>query len=374
MLEQNAKGALRPPSYGATIPLLVLVVVLFSLVVGYGWVRLLGTVLDPLMAGFVAALITVIALLLARMIGSAMAIGNAEPGYHVKLFFLYPILFIISALGTINAAFYNFEGSSVLLQVIDEAERNLAALDSAADTSLRNASQEERTASVERLLTRLRTEIINPSGNCGVGTEARKIIAQIQAILPQFGAYSQLRGRQSCDREALLNLYQAYRNDALSMLNSDPDLQNREGLKGALAKPIAAARERLVAAETGLTAGGGFGKGYSGAQLALEQAATTYAEGRERLAAARPEAAARLAPGIDVSRARYLGSITAMPGTLAARLNYFTTWVYFLIAIALDFFLIFLFVEGFRGTAPATVKPQQRSADPQFLWVNPEDE
>jgi hypothetical protein len=354
--------------------LLVLVVVLFSLVVGYGWVRLLGTVLDPLMAGFVAALITVIALLLARMIGSAMAIGNAEPGYHVKLFFLYPILFIISALGTINAAFYNFEGSSVLLQVIDEAERNLAALDSAADTSLRNASQEERTASVERLLTRLRTEIINPSGNCGVGTEARKIIAQIQAILPQFGAYSQLRGRQSCDREALLNLYQAYRNDALSMLNSDPDLQNREGLKGALAKPIAAARERLVAAETGLTAGGGFGKGYSGAQLALEQAATTYAEGRERLAAARPEAAARLAPGIDVSRARYLGSITAMPGTLAARLNYFTTWVYFLIAIALDFFLIFLFVEGFRGTAPATVKPQQRSADPQFLWVNPEDE
>jgi hypothetical protein len=141
-----------------------------------------------------------------------------------------------------------------------------------------------------------------------------------------------------------------------------------------LAKSIAAARERLVVAEAGLTSGGGFGNGYSNAQLALEQAATVYTEGREHLAAVRPEAAEHLAPEINVSSARYLGSITAMPGTLAARLNYFTTWVYFLIAIALDFFLIFLFVEGFRGTAPVMVKPQPRSRDPQFLWVNQEGE
>lgn len=370
MQERNLRESRASTPFGAVVPLLVLVMILFALVVGYGWLRLLATALDPLSAGFVAALITVISLLLARMIAKAWLAGKEDPAYRTKIFLLYPVLFIISALGTINAAFYNFEGSSVLQQVIDDAERRLAALDSTSSAALRNRASDARTAEVERLLLQLRTEILNPSNNCGVGTVARGIIRQIQRILPQFQEISQRSIERDCNSATLRRLADTYRDNALRMLNADPELQDRTRLRGELAEPLAAARRRLLRAETALATGGGFGNGYGEAQLALEEAATAYGEARERLVTIQPIAGETLPPSIDVARARYLGSITAMPGTLASRLNYFTTWVYILIAIFLDLFLIFLFVEGARTAAPVVERPREIVGDPQFLWVN----
>lgn len=353
---------------GATVSLLVLVMILFCLVVGYGWLRLLAFAMDPKIAGFVAALITVIAILLARMIGRIWLSG---PGARAKLFLLYPILFVVSALGTINAAFYNFEGGSVLLQVIDDTEKQLAALDAASKRALRDEGPEAQAAAeVERLLIQLQSEIMNPQ-NCGVGPEARRIIAAINRILPQFQALSNTRGVPSCDEETLLRLYKVYENNALRMLDIDPARRERIAVRTDIAGPLARAMEDLRKAETRLATGGGFGNGYTQAQLALENASTVYADTREKLAAAQPAAAVTLAPATDISRSRDLGSITTMPGTLASRLNYWTTWFYFVTAVLFDLLLVFLFLEGLRQASPIVVMPAQpRHNDPQFLWVN----
>ena len=361
----------RSPDSGSVIALLVLVIILFAIVVGYGWMRLLAQELTPVFAGALAALITMIAILLAQQIARAMVARQEGGGQLGQILFLYPILFIISALGTINAAFYNFEGSSVLQQVIDDAERKLAALAGASTTGLRDADREARTAEVERLLIQLDGEIRNPTGNCGVGPEARAIIGRITAILPEFREFSRRGSQPNCEDEALTRLSETYRNNALQMLNINPDERRRAELRTEIAGQTAEARRQLVGAETNLARGGGFGAGYQDAQLALENAATAYSESRERLASAAPDAAGRLAPAIEISRARYLGSITAMPGTLAARLNYWTTWVYFVIAVLLDFFLVYLFVEGHRTAGPPVPRRDRaRSRDPQYLWVN----
>jgi hypothetical protein len=362
----------RSSAAGSIIALLVLVIVLFAIIVGYGWMRLLAQELAPVAAGALAALITMIAILLAQQIARAMWARQEGGGRLGQILFLYPILFIISALGTINAAFYNFEGSSVLQQVIDDAERKLAALGSAATIGLRDPDREARTAEVERLLVQLDGEIRSPTGNCGVGPESRSIIGQIRVILPEFREFSRRAGSQpDCGDEALSRLSQSYRNTALEMLNINPEERTHAALRTEIAGQIVDARRGLVDAETSLTRGGGFGSGYQGAQLALENAATAYSESREKLASAAPDAARLLASAIDVSRARYLGSITAMPGTLAGRLDYWTTWVYFVIAVLLDFFLVFLFVEGLRASRPLAPQPERpASRDPQFLWVN----
>lgn len=371
MDERELRTTAAAQAYGAVLPLLILVMILFALVVGYGWLRLLASAMDPLIAGFVAALITVIALLLARMVGKAVITGRSDPSYMAKLLFLYPILFIISALGTINAAFYNFEGSSVLRQVIDDAEKNLTALDEAAKTALRDEGpQAEAATAIARLLVQLESEIKNPL-NCGSGPNARRLIARIHAILPEFEELSRRPGMRGCDAATLDAIYDTYARNATRMLGIDPERQARIALTGEIADPIANARKGLAQAKIDLATGHGFGNGYGDAQLAIERAGTIYSDGLQKLRQARPDAAKPLAEDINVAPARDLGSITAMPGTLANRLDYWTTWVYFIIALALDFFLIFLFVEGLRGAAPPPViidKP--RSSDPQFLWVN----
>ena len=353
--------------HGATISLLVLVMILFALVVGYGWLRLLAFAMDPTIAGVVAALITVIAILLGRMIARIWLSDEARG----KLLLLYPVLFVISALGTINAAFYNFEGGSVLLQVIDDTEKRLASLDAASMRALRDEGPEARAAAdVERLLIQLQSEIMNPQ-NCGVGPEARRIIASINRILPQFQPLSKTGRMPTCDEATLLQLYKVYENNALRMLDIDPARRDRLAVRTDIAGPVARAMDDLRKAETRLATGGGFGNGYLQAQLALENASTIYADAREKLAAVQPAAAAPLAPAVDISRSRDLGSITTMPGTLAARLNYWTTWFYLVTAVLFDLLLVFLFLEGLRQAAPITVVPVPvRHNDPQFLWVN----
>jgi hypothetical protein len=361
----------KPSSSTSTIILLVLVIILFGVVVGYGWMRLLATEIDPTIAGVLSALITIIAVLLAQLVARAILARREGSGGLGRIIFLYAILFTISALGTINAAFYNFEGSSVLQQVIDNAEQKLAAMASAAEGALHDPRQEARAAEVERLLIQLDGEIKSPTGNCGVGPESRAIIARITALLPEFREFSRRPGSQpACDSAALDQLSRRYSDTALRMLNIDPEERIRLQRRTQITSAIAQANRELLSAERGLAQGGGFGAGYKPAQLALENAATTYSSARENLAGAAPQAVAPLSDSIDVSRARYLGSITSMPGTLVERYNYWTTWAYLVIAIFLDFFLVFLFAEGLAASNPTPVVLPPPSRDPAFLWVN----
>jgi hypothetical protein len=107
------------------------------------------------------------------------------------------------------------------------------------------------------------------------------------------------------------------------------------------------------------------------AQSALENAARVYSEGYKSLATVRPSAASSLEPAIDLSQAHRFGSITALPVILLSRIGYLSTWVYLLLALFFDFFLIFLFAERSRRTlvAPAETGGVE---DLQFLWVEQE--
>lgn len=369
---EQAKQARQAEARSPHGVLTILVMVLFALIVGYGWAfGLFARTADPVPALLLAVLVGWAGLLLARRIGSAISSDGAGPGFRsgVALYY-YAALFFITVTGTLNAVFYTFEGNSVLRQAVDDAERELGALENAAAPILRRANQRTGVAAeVVALLIQLRAETTNPL-NCGVGAAARTTLGRIDTILPGFRNRSAGSDPQSCDAATLERRYADYEATALAMLGLDRDRRMWSALRIAMDGPVASARLRLAQAEAGLAETWAVsGRGYSNAQLALEDAASAYAVARDRLVAAHPDAAG-LDAAIDLSPARNLGVVTALPAMLAARLGYLSTWLYLIIATALDLVLVFLFAQTLRPSIPRGQHKDDDGQDLQFLWVN----
>lgn len=344
--------------------------ILFALLVGYGWFLLIAPATGSAPALLLAPIIVAIGLLAARIIGRAVASTSGEHGSRRVPLVLYPLLFSVSTLAVFNTAFYVLEGPVILRETIDDAETKLLALAGATTAALRTKRGEATAAAVERMLTELDTEITNPA-MCGAGPGARILIGQIQAILPNFREF-RVRPGAPCDIGTLQQRSQVYREQAYHLLNLDPEERRLASLRTQITGPIANSHMRLHAVRNGLVSSG-FGANYDPVLRALEDAANVYSRGRERLAAVEPAAAKPLAASIDVSRARKLGSVPSLAGLLAARLDHWSTWIYFLIAAALDIMLIFLFAENFRRVPPPEPDYGLEAEDLQFLWVDRQD-
>lgn len=391
MARQSAAARRDHDRYLSILGLLVLVAALFVAIVGVGWYWLLNPVVpaSPL-AGLAAVLITTIALLCARFIGQQKAAEDTEPdgdgGRRPRTWWsLYPFLFLISAMGTINLAFYNFEGTDVLQQNTDTARIELSRLSTTAHQLLLNKDFETKKSQVNGLLDKLSGEILNPNGrsSCGVGPVAKTVIGQITSILPDFAESSWGDNIHKCGSAALHDLDQDYRRRAMVMLNQDPAFVSARGPEKAnylanLDRDLGAAEEGLKQAEAGLASRNGthHAVAYLAAQHALETADDRYSVYRSQLEQLAGAPVADLPPSLDIGASRSLGSITSILSTLMSRLGRWTTYFYFLIALALDLALIFLFAAQAEGASSRKrtiiVTGQARPGrDPEFLWVNP---
>ena len=368
---------------GTTSLLLIAVVMLFIIVVTYGWLHLLKDVVGNLIAASaLALLLTVIALLVARYIGerrsAAQATGQGSRERAIDWILIYPFLFLISALGTMNTAFYRFEGASVLQTDIDRAQTKLRQLVAAAELTFGGTEHQAKVQRVNSELVVLRREMTErrrKSNLCGIGTEAQKNIDAILADLPRFRVPHGVAGQNNCDTVDQEASYAGVDTLAHQLLDEEvsPTLKSVED-------KVRTSEAALLNAEKGfdVSAGGNISDDtYRKAQEALRIAATTYSEGRELVVAA---SSPKSIPGsivderLEFPNSLQLGSVFNLIPTILSRLSYGSTWVYICSAILLDLALVFLFMQAALGGQKILGREAVPSTDPKFLWVNPDDD
>ena len=364
-----------------------LVLMVFGAFITLGWWHLLlPTVGNKWVVAAVTATLTLLAALSARQIGQYRADAKKEEQRRPWHFGWRPYTFlaVISALGTLNAAFVLFESRSILRQDIATVRDAYNTLRDSAHQTLPVKPHLEKVARVEALLKDLHEEIVNPNrGNyCGVGDAARAIIAKIALLIP---GYTEMNGSgviRPCgvnDARAEL-VYQSYARKAREMLVEDQEYVRANG----------PGRTRLLAT---------IDLHHDDAQVALDQLeisatgiGSTDGLNLEALYVARSHYNAdrksyfslidREVPGIpaiSVLQTDRVNSYASTVDLFVKRMTHHTTWFYLVIALSIDFVLIYLLTEfnvrfgGRRQSDDSEVSQEEArfETDPKFIWYQP---
>lgn len=356
-------------------------------VTGGWWLLLREVISSSLMSGIMALLITTIALGLARFLGKKRAFAKIGNRANFRWYFggmTYVFLFILSALGTVNAAFVLWEGPSVVRQDMEEVRSSYKKLQIYAHATLQIAEFDTKKSKVEGLLTALQKEIDNPNGGnlCGVGPYAQNIITDIRAFVPNMPIIRSGGMIRPCDHGRAQEIWSAYRDSAMASLNADPDFLAQDGpgrytyLEN-LDKNIGEVESIFDGIASDLVGPTSFAK--SSVQGGLETASSRYQSDYIELLRFVREPSEDIPQRVDVSQSQQLGSLAAILQILFLRLGYVSTWSYILIAILLDFALVHFLTTAFARLIPASASTpvdefRVPGSHPRFLWVNPKNE
>ncbi len=329
-----------------------------------------------------ALALTAVALFLARALGQARAERKISDTSY-RWYFGWPayiFLAMLSALGTINAAFVLFEGSSVVRQDIDDVRGAFSKLSLAAHRELTLPSHEKNSADLDGLLATLHQEIVNPNGGnyCGVGSSAEEILHKIRDLVPEMPIIRGTGAIKPCDIDKATRVYNGYADNAHAALNRNQAYLNFLGPEKSkfldkLDRDVTSMNDELNGVEGLLSDVTAFSK--PTVQQPLAKAASNYRADQAIFADFIRPAATGLPDQIDISSSQELGSIAAIMQIVSKRLSYPQTWSYLVFAILLDLGSIQLFTYIFSrrhelggGLADLYRKPGQR---PRFIWENP---
>jgi hypothetical protein len=363
---------------------LVLIGAIVFAAVAAGWFLIFKPVVPHVaVAIFFATALALIALLLARLLAERFSERGVRGGRPVRRYhyLAYLFLFMVSAMGTVNAAFVLWEGSSVVRQDMAEVRSAYTALDVAARPRLVSAAHEKKRVELEALLTSLRQEIDNPNaGNyCGVGDAANAIIGRIREIVPRMPIIRGTGAIKPCDSAKAQRVWEAYAQSARATLERDPAYLSGGGPEktaflGRLGADIARTKAAFDEVEGLLGDPTAFAR--AEVQRPLAAAAASYRDNFRHAAALSGGLDPAVPETVDVTQSQELGSFAAFFDILASRLDQPKTWVYLLIALLLDVALVYFLTEAFRRFRHSRERERidpyrQRGPHPKFLWVNP---
>ena len=380
---------------------------LFGAIIAAGWNKLLlvSAVIDwPWVPRVLGVLLAITAIGLAKGIAEErfVARDKIEDGAPDRTWMAYVfVLFLISALGTMNTLYYYGEGRVILSETIDDTRNTMTRFNVEVAKILRNTKLEEKQATVNRLLTKLEAEIINPNGGetCGVGPNASNTINEITAVLPGFAKFSSGKAYK-CDQgdRQFAAIVQGYKDQAQRLLRNDLEYVNTEYEKkaafiNAVNIRVNSAVGKLDAAKAALAGNtkqkstgaasvpiseqndSELNDAYDVAKQAIENAAVTYGELKINLEQISGVTSA-LPPKIDTATTRQLGAIMQIVPLILSRWNHFSSWVVLLVAVAADVTLIMLFARVVKADLIST-KPNEKKVDKSdpgeaimVLWTN----
>ncbi len=369
---------------------LVAIVVLFVCILIAGWHKLIA----PSLGSGASVLAWALAVAVA-MIALATAVGVAAervrlhanaadgPGRYTWVAYL-GVLFMLSALGTMNTAIYFLEGRAVLEESVSGMQRDLADLQARAEAMLATPKFDMDKKDVLNRMNNVAAELTNEA-NCGYGKAARQAIEALKQRLPAFTELSgTLRCRTEEEKAKLRAVISAYRDQVDKLLKSMPsyaaeDVEGREGFLAGLRQRVKVDAEALQTAKDALLLSNGGASGmvepsdpYGQAQRALQAAARTYADSVAKLQQLKPDAP-KLAARIGTDAPLQLGSVAQVVPFVLGRLNKISTYVYVLAAVMLDFILVACVIRVLRSRRAPTVRasPAGVRTDLTFLWVPP---
>jgi hypothetical protein len=370
----------------AWIVLTLLTLTVLTVFVGIGWFFLAEQVSgNEALAWIVAITFAALAIMLLRVIGERRAAKQEEAPERFRWYTGWPAilaLFLISAAGTINAAFVLIEGASIVRQDINTARSVYDGLSIEADRRLRVADYDQKREQLNAVLQQLWEEIYSPyRGNlCGVGDSANAIIDRIRTLVPGMPRIRSNGRITPCTEERARDVWSAYQRSAFRTLEENATYLRVRGPERyaflvELRQRYRLAREKLNGADAALHGFMAFAR--SEVQSPLSEVAKDYGSDRARYAdLLRPETT-RLPETVDVTASQRLGSPAALWQILSKRLFTANAWFYVLFALALDlgaaFLLTNLFIARRRMDREARQFDPYRlpEANPGFLWVNP---
>jgi len=370
----------------AWIVLTILALTLLAVLVAIGWYFLAEQVSgNGPVAWVVAVVFAAAAIVLLRVIGERRAAKHEEAPRKFRWYTGWPAilgLFLISAAGTINAAFVLIEGASIVRQDINAVRTAYDDLSIEAHRRLLIPQYVQKREQLNALLQQLWEEIYSPyRGNlCGVGDAANVIIDRIRVVVPGMPRIRSSGRITPCTEERAREVWTAYQRSAFRTLEENAEYLRMRGPERSafltdLQERYGQARAKLNSADAALHGFMAFAR--TEVQAPLAEVARDYGADRARYAdLLRPETT-RLHESVDVTASQRLGSPAALWQILSKRIFTANAWFYILFALALDlgaaFLLTNLFIARRRmDQASRRADPHRLPrANPGFLWVNP---
>lgn len=304
--------------------LLLLFSAIFVVVIGYGYYHLLagfGWFLAIVGGGIIAALAWYL----------AKVAGTGEGGMKANWVLIVP-LFIISAAGVYNSMMVYLEGAQVLSDTASEAQVQFGKLEAAANTQLTATGVSAKANRVASLRDALFSEIENPL-NCGQGPEARRLIGELKRELPEFKPLSS-PSKDCAQNETIIADYKERIDNLIARAPwNNADLSN-------VATKASKAREELADLRSEIS------KSYSPSNIrqiasVFEGHQTNYQDLIFQLG--KQIDTDRLEPDLSIVAAQSLGNVYKLPALFLSRLDEASTYVYLLMALCFDLFLVYLF-------------------------------
>lgn len=239
MIMQRRSDDINDVSNNVSFYALVCLVIIFLIIVTYGWSKMLvseaaqpSESFDILSAGF--ALIKYVAAFGIAIIGVVLAKGVAAERMRIasvsspkflhtwKAYFV--VLLLISALGTMNSLSMMFLQDSVLSDVISKTVHDLQLLKFKVEEKLSTPQYDRQRANIDQLFANFEQELSNP-GNCGFGAQSNQRFRELQAVLPNLKPLA--LGSGSCQN--VRALIDAYRDIVFRLKDDlpDPDTMQR---------------------------------------------------------------------------------------------------------------------------------------------------
>lgn len=310
---------------------------IFAAIVGYGWSRNFWSwnlPVVPYLAGLVLALV---AMALAYATAAERLQCGRTNSVAAAYFF---VLFLISALGTINTLFINFSGVTIMKEGIASAQEATLNLRNKAPQLLPTSDWDAFEKNVNVKLLQLNQEIKNPR-LCGQGPEAAKIMRELVVLLPNFRP---LAGG-GCDNSS--QIVSAYERQVSGLLKSSAEYQavsKRISIRDEVVAKSSKTLESLDSSSKSLTGVSDIGA----AKKVLEEAAGQYAAAKQTLDSGLTQPSS-LPSKIDTSSAAALGNIGYVVSIVFTRWLDLTTYFYVFVALMLDVILVIAFQKVLRS-------------------------
>lgn len=236
MIIQRRSDDINDVSNKVSFYALVSLVLVFLIIVTYGWSKILGSkstlnidsfdffsVIEILFIYIVALGIAVIGVVLAKGVSAErMRIAaEREPKFTNTWKAYFIVLLIISALGTINSLSMIFLQDSILSDVISKTVHDLQQLNSKVELGLSTPQYDRQRAIINQKFENFAIELKNPA-NCGFGDQAKKLFHELQLELPNLILLS---GKVNCQNVSAQ--IEAYRDNVSRLTDDLPDAETK---------------------------------------------------------------------------------------------------------------------------------------------------
>lgn len=312
--------------------------VIFGFVIGRGW-KTLFSAYGSVVSWSAAITLVAIALSLCWAIASERVHQPHAKGAALAYFFF---LVNLSALGTINTMFLQFQGSSVVRSEVDKAIITVTKFKSEGIELIDTREYDEYDRRLGILTGDLRREIENPV-NCGQGPKAIEIIGEIKQLVPGFQPLNLGTNCQNFENKGKVDqvidaykkkidegkrlsaVFVAKRNDILAKADLEAGASEMLAKINKVPREIQSDRDLFIA------------------RSELEQVAQMYLGLRQELAARAKGRDREIPQTLDISAITSLGNIGQVIPFIISRLNDLATYIYVMFAVILDFAMIAAF-------------------------------